>query len=176
MYKVTLLPFVAFLIALPGLAASTCDAALAANLKVYQVPAHLYMTESGGPNLGKIRNAETVYLNGTMYVMVNGRWRKSQISPKDLADAKKDTDQKVGPCTVVRDETVNGEAATLYKIHSQSTDATVDTELWISKSKGLPLKQVNDINVGGAFGKSHNEIRYEYSNVTAPAVVDSPRK
>jgi hypothetical protein len=176
MFRLTLLPYVAFLTALPGLAASACDVALAANLKVYQVPVHLYMTESGGPNSGKTKNAETVYLDGSIYVMVNGRWRKSPVSPKDMAEAKKDTDQKVGPCTVVRDETVTGEAATLYKIHSQSDDASVDSEIWISKSKGLPLKQVNDMDVGGAFGRTHTEIRYEYSNVKAPAISDSPRK
>ncbi len=175
MFRITLLPFVAVLTSLPGIASSACDVALAASLKVYQVPVHLYMTESGGPT-GKTRSAETVYLNNTTYVMVNNRWRKSSVSPKDLADAKRDTDQKVGPCTVVRDETVNGEAATLYKIHSQSKDAGVDTEIWISKAKGMPLKQVNDVDVGGTFSKTHSEIRYEYSNVTAPAVSDLPRR
>ncbi len=176
MLRVSLLAFVACSTALPGLAASPCDLVLAASRKVYQVPVHLYMTESGGANAGKTKNAESVYLNGIAYVMVSGRWRKSPISPKDLAEAKQDTDQKVGPCTAVGDEAVKGEPSTLYKVHSQSEDVKVDTEIWISKSKGLPLKQVSDVDVGGALGKTHTEIRYEYSNVAAPAIVDSPRK
>ena len=175
MFRVTVLSFLALLTALPGFAGSACDAAVAAEVKVYQFPVHIYMTESGGSNSGKTRNAETVYLNGAIYVMVNGRWRKSFISPKDMAAAKKDTDQKIGPCTVVRDEAVNGEAATLYRIHSQSDAGAIDTDVWISKTRGLPLKQINSVDVGGALGKTHTEIRYEYSNVTAPAVSDSPR-
>jgi hypothetical protein len=161
------LSLVVLLSALPASAATGCDAVLAAIHKVYQVPAHLYMTETGA----RTRNAETIYLNGTTFIMVNGHWRKSTVSPKDLLDAKKESDQKIGTCTAVRDEAVNGEAATLYKNHSQTPDDSVDTQIWVSKSRGLPLKQINDIDVGGGIrGKSRTEIRYEYTNVTAPAV------
>ena len=161
------LSLVVLLSALPASAAAGCDAVLAAIYKVYQVPAHLYMTETGA----RTRNAETVYLNGTTFVMVNGRWRKSPVSTKELMDAKKESDQNLGTCTAVRDEAVNGEAATLYKNHSQTSNDSVDTQIWISKSRGLPLKQINDIDVGGGVrGKSRTEVRYEYTNVTAPAV------
>ena len=69
------------------------------------------------------------------------------------------------------------EAATLYKVHNQTANDTVDTQIWISKSRGLPLKGIYDIDVGGgARGKSHTEIRYEYTNVTAPAVTEPRRK
>jgi hypothetical protein len=41
----------------------------------------------------------------------------------------------------------------------------------------LPLKAINDLDVGGgALGKSHTEIRYEYTNVTAPAITELRRK
>ena len=72
---------------------------------------------------------------------------------------------------------VGVEPATLYKVHTQTPDDTVDTQIWISKLRGLPLKQISDIDVGaGARGKSHTEIRYEYSGVRAPAVVETTRK
>ena len=58
-------------------------------MKVLQVPAHLYMTETAGFNGGKTRNAETIYLNGATFVMVGGTWRKSTVSPQDLADGEK---------------------------------------------------------------------------------------
>ena len=178
MNRLTLLPIAALLTAaLPVRAASGCDAVIAATVKVLQVAAHLYMTETAGFNEGKTRNAETIYLNGVTFVMVSGQWRKSTISPKDLAEGKKASQQKAGVCEIVRDEAVSGEPATFYKVHNQTPDGTLDTQIWISKSRGLPLKQINDVDVGGgAPGRSHTEIRYEYTNVTAPAVIEPQRK
>ena len=75
--------------------------------------------------------------------------------------------------SIVRDEAVSGEPATLYKVHNQTPDGTLDTQIWISKSRGLALKQINDLDVGGgARGKSHTETRYEYTNVTASPVTE----
>jgi len=176
MNKLALLPIAALLTAdLPVRAADGCDAVKAAAIKVLQVPSHLYMTETAGSNGSKTRNAETIYLNDVTYVMVNNRWRKSHISPKELAEMKKESDQK-GVCSALRDEAVSGEPATLYKAHSQTPNDTVDTQIWISKLRGLPLKQINDIDVGGVRGKSHTEIRYEYTNVAAPAVAEPQHK
>jgi hypothetical protein len=173
-----MLPVAALLIASsPVRAASTCDAVVKAMLKVLQVPAHLYMTETAGFRGGKTRVLETIYFNNAMYVRVNGPWIKSPISNTELTEAKDKLDPKTSQCSVVRDEAVNGEPATLYQAHTQTPDDKVDTEVWISKSKGLPLKQISEIDVGGgASGKSHTEIRYEYTNVTAPAVTEPRRK
>ena len=178
MNKLLCLPVAALLSAAPPLsAASVCDTVIAATMKVLQVPAHLYMTQTANLNGGKTRNAETVYLNGVTYNKLDHGWLKSPVSTKDLADMKKDSEQKIGACSVVRDEAVGGEPATLYKVHSQTPDDTVDSQIWVSKVRGLPLKQVDEIDVGGgARGKSHVEIRYEYTNVTAPAVTGSTRK
>ena len=177
MNKSTLLPILAITIALPVRAASGCEAVIAADLKVLQVPSHLYMTQTEGLHGSPTRNAETIYLNDVMYVMVQGLWRKSPISIQELAAGKKQSQQKVSSCSVVRDEAVNGEPATVYKVHSQTADDTVDTQIWISKGRALPLKAINDIDVGGgAGGRSHTEIRYEYANVAAPAVSEPRRK
>lgn len=177
MNKLLCLP-IAFLLsaALPLSAASVCDALIAATMKVLQVPSHLYMTQTSDIDGGKAKNAETIYLNDVTYVKVDRDWRKSTVSTKDLREMKKDSDQKLGTCSAVRDEAVGGEPATLYKVHSQTPEDTVDTQIWVSKLRGLPLKQINDLDVGGARGKSHTEIRYEYTNVTAPAVTESRRK
>jgi len=72
---------------------------------------------------------------------------------------------------MVRDESVNGEPATLYSGHDQLPDAKVDSQVWISKARGLPLKMEMDMDTGGAAGKSHRTVRYEYSNVQPPAGV-----
>jgi hypothetical protein len=47
----------------------------------------------------------------------------------------------------------------------------LDTTVWISKSKGLPLRADIDIDVGGSMGKSHKSIRFDYVNVHPPAGV-----
>jgi len=173
MNKLLCLPIAIFLTAaLPVRGASACDAVVAAVIKVFQVPTHMYMAETGG----RTRNAETIYLNGATYVRVGGPWRKSQIPPKTLAESKKESEDKMGTCSVVRDEIVGGEPATLYKVHNQSEDA-VDAQIWVSKLRGLPLKQSYDLDLGvGPRGVSHTEIRYEYTNVIAPAVTESTRK
>jgi hypothetical protein len=178
MRKLAILPVAALLTAaVPVNAATGCDAVTSATLKVFQGPAHLYTTRTAGVNGGKARNSETIYLNGATFVMANGRWQKSPVTARDMLEAKKENEQKAGTCARVRDEAVSGEAATLYKIHNQTPDETVDTEIWISKSSGLPLKAINDLDVGGgALGKSHTEIRYEYTNVTAPAITEPRRK
>ncbi len=54
MHKLAVFPLAALLAgALPACAASGCDAVIAAALKVLQVPAHLYMTETAGFNGAK---------------------------------------------------------------------------------------------------------------------------
>jgi hypothetical protein len=160
----------------PVRAASSCDAVVKAIQKVFQVPAHLYMTETAGFRGGKTRLAESVYINNAMYVMVNGRWIKSPLSNKELLESQDKLDP-IDQCSVVRDEAMNGEAATLYQAHKQTPDEKIDTQVWISKSRGLPVKQISDIDVGGgATGKSHTEIRYEYANVTVPAVIEPRRR
>lgn len=177
MNKLFFLPVVALLTAaIPVRATSVCDTVIAATMKVLQVPSHLYMTQTAGFIGGKTKNAETIYLNGITYVKVDRDWQKSPVSTKDLADMKKDSDQKLGTCTVVGNEALGGEPATLYKVHYQTPEDTIDTQIWISKLRGLPLKQIDDMDVGGARGKSHTEVRYEFSNVTAPAVTESRHK
>ncbi len=174
MKKIALLPIAALVMATAPLGASAaCDAVIAAVHKVYQVPTHMYMTET----TGRGRSYETIYLNGAVYIKSKGAWQKSSVTVQDLQNGKETAVKPGDTCTQVRDEAVNGEAATLYKAHHQTPDDTVDTQMWISKSRGLPLKQINDIDVGsGPGGKSHSEIRYEYTNVTAPAVSEPRRK
>ncbi len=43
-------------------------------------------------------------------------------------------------CQYLRDESVNGEAASVYKVHSESEVAKIAFTIWISKSKALPLR------------------------------------
>ena len=166
MNKCSLLSIAALLVAtFPVRAASACDAVVAASTKVLQVPAHLYITETGD----KTRNSEMIYIDGVSYIRIEGQWRKSAFPLKTPAEQKKESEEKIGTCTEIRDEAVDGEPATLYKVRNKSEDAG-DAQIWVSKLRGLLLKQGYD------GGRGHTEIRYEYTNVSAPAVPGSTRK
>ncbi len=153
---------------------STCKYLADANAKIYTIPTHLYQTETAAYTGGKPRNSELIYLNNKTYVQVNGKWRVSPVTQKDMEDLRKKTEAESLvniTCRVVRDEAVKGEAATLYSSHQQTPDETTDSQIWISKARGVPLKLEMDMNVGGGAGKSHRSMSYEYTNVQAPAGV-----
>ena len=164
------------LIAASGLAAdSTCKMLADANAKIYAIPAHIYSTETAAHTGGKPRSSELIYFNNTTYIQINGKWTISPATPKRMADMHKDAENKHpnATCRAVRDELVNGEAATLYSMHEDTADAKVDSQIWISKSRGLPVKFETDMDAGGAGGKTHRAMRYEYTNVQAPAGAQS---
>ena len=150
---------------------STCKYLAGANAKIYSIPAHLYQTDSGAG--GKTQTSELIYFNNKTYLETAGKWRVSPMSPAKMAEIRKETeDQEIQTmtCRVVRDEVVNGEVATLYSGHQQTPDVKRDSQIWISKSRGVPLKLEMDMD-GGGKGKNHRSIRYEYANVRAPAGV-----
>jgi outer membrane lipoprotein-sorting protein len=68
-------------------------------------------------------------------------------------------------CRYLRDEAVNGEAAAVYSQHIENEDTVSDGTVWISKSRGLPLRV--ETNVEGTLRST----RYEYGNVQVPAGV-----
>jgi hypothetical protein len=67
-------------------------------------------------------------------------------------------------CRYLNDELINGEITAVYSVHEVSPKATSDSKTWISKSKGLPLRSVTDLDAG----KNHISTRYEYGNVRPP--------
>ena len=71
-------------------------------------------------------------------------------------------------CKYLRDEPVSGQMAAVYSAHDVTPQGAVDSQMWISKAKGLPLRQDMDIDVGGAAGKSHTSSRFEYGDVKPP--------
>ena len=147
----------------------------AVTIKPFTIPTHIYSTETASYTGGKPRNSETIYLIDKTYVQVNGRWRVSPVTPKMLLEDTKAAQaapdiQSHSTCRLVRDEVINGEAATLYSEHTETQDGKSDSQVWISKSRGLPLKMEINKDMGGG-GKSHWVSRFEYTNVQAPAGV-----
>jgi outer membrane lipoprotein-sorting protein len=137
-----------------------CKAYFDASDKLYTIPVHSYITHTVAK-----RNAEMIRLNGDSYFLIQGKWTKSSFNQQAIHEQELENrkNNKVS-CQHVRDESVNGEAAAVYSTHSESEDATANGTAWISKSRGLLLRQ--EIDLEGDRISS----RYEYSNVTAPKV------
>jgi hypothetical protein len=146
-----------------------CQPTTDAMKKYAAVPSHLYITTIAQYNGGKPESSEMITVGGVTYVGSDGKWIRSKFTPQDVMNDQKDQEEQVkDTCRYLHDESVNGEAAAVYSVHSESPDDHINHQIWISKSKGLPLKQETDIDVGGAMGKSHKSLRYEYNNVHPP--------
>jgi len=165
--------FAAMCAAIPSPAANpACQAIRDAAQRTYDTPTHIYMSETSAFTGGKPRNTEMIYINNMSYILVDGKWSGSPVTAQYRQEMRevKEVDPSF-TCRQARDESVNGEPATLFIMHYHSEDATTDQQVWISKARGLPLKQDIDIGADGAPGKNHRSMRYEYTNVRAPAGV-----
>jgi hypothetical protein len=152
---------------------SICQTIVDASDKLYTTSFHMYMTQtSPGIENGKPINSEVVFVGGPRrYVLYDGKWTGSPFSTEDLKELEERNlkNAKNESCRYLRDEPVNGESAALYTEHGQSEHGKDDSQIWISKGKGLILRMETDLDTGGgANGKSHLSVRYEYGNVQAP--------
>jgi len=168
----TLLTAVSF-VSLPAQGADgACQAVSDVGRKVLTTPTHIYTTRTAAFLFGgKPSTSETIYAGGAIYVRVYDHWTRSTITPQDILQQKKDNQNNSKmTCRYLREESVNGEAAAVYSTHTETEDDKVDVQVWISKSKGLPLREELDTDVGGKLGKSHSSMRYEYGNVEPPRI------
>jgi hypothetical protein len=152
----------------------SCKALYDALTKVVVVPVHIYTTTVAGYNKNVPTSSEMIYSggrDGAIYVMTAGKWTRTKMTGADMMSKQEENRRTAkDTCHVVREEAVNGEATTVYSSHSDTEVGKVDSTVWISKSKGLPLKEDINIDVGGTAGMSHMSMRFEYVNVKPPAV------
>jgi hypothetical protein len=148
---------------------AACQPMFDSATKIFSVPTHSYSTKTL-PG-GKSRVAEAIYINGAIYILMDGKWIHSKATPQDIIQQEQENIRNAKTsCHHVRDESVNGEAAALYAAESENEGIKSAAQTWISKSKGLPLRTEEDIDTGDK-DKQHISIRYEYSNVHPPAGV-----
>ena len=150
-------------------AAESCQPVFDSLMKVTTTPSHSYMTHTA-PFLrgGKPQSSETIYLDGKMYFNVDGKWTKGDVNPEDVEKEKEARAHSNATCQLVRTESVNGEVAAVYSLHSESPGHKEDEQVWISKNKGLLLRFEQDVDLGGKVGKEHRSARFEYGNVRPP--------
>ncbi len=149
-----------------------CKVLYDAEDKLLVTPNHSFHKRTDDSTHGKVDVSEGIFANGTLYVQIRGQWRKSPLTIDDLRKQEIENRKNVRnlSCKFLREETVDGTSARVFQAHYETEDDKSDATMWIAKSSGLPLKQEQDLDVGGMGGKSHMSLRYEYSNVSAPAV------
>jgi hypothetical protein len=148
--------------AAPLAAQGDCKPILDASSKVFNTPTHMYVTGKTG---GLTVTAEMIYTAGAVYMKINGKWSPGGTT-KDMEQlSQKKPQNSNATCRYLKDELVNGEMAAVYSLNDKGL---VDSQIWISKAKGLPLRQEDDIDLGAGKGKSHNSTRYEYGNIKPP--------
>ena len=162
--------FAAAISAAPAFAQATvpaeCQPMMAAGEKQFTVPSHAVMTTTGmGP---APMTSEVVNIEGTTYVKVMDHWMKSPMSSADLAKQAK-AKMSVGKtsCTQQADESVGGVAANVYSSHTDTEHGGTDSQVWVAKSTGLPLRSEIEMTMSGG-KKSHVSVKYDYENVKVP--------
>ncbi|SPF45357.1 exported hypothetical protein [Candidatus Sulfopaludibacter sp. SbA4] len=149
----------------PLAAQGDCKVILDAEDKVLNTPTHTYSTMNMG---GRTMNIETIYAAGAVYTKYDGKW-SSGGTTKDIEElTQKNRQTAKATCSHLKDELVDGEMTGVYSSHEDSPKGKIDSQIWISKAKGLPLRQDIDIDVGGSRGKSHSSMRFEYGNIKPP--------
>jgi hypothetical protein len=139
--------------------------------KVFDVDHHVYSTQTGKSiDGGKPRVSETIMVGSNRYLNYKGKWMKS---PLDKEEGRKLTQENrknnKSTCHYLRDELVGAEAAQVYSMRTDVDGSINDHTIWISKSRGMYLRQESDISVNGTDSdKFHISMRYEYTNVHAP--------
>jgi hypothetical protein len=148
----------------PVAAQGTCQLVFDAMSKIFDTPYHSYLTTNMG---GTTLTSESIYAAGAIYAKVDGKWSRSPITMQELkeTDPNNRQDQKnrqnEATCRYLHDEPVNGEMAAVYSMHSESPKS--DAQVWISKAKGLPLREEADLG-----DKNHVSTRFEYGNIKPP--------
>jgi hypothetical protein len=141
-----------------------CKPVFDANARQKSVPTHIYLT---APEVG-----EQIYAANAIYILRKGTWKRSPMTPQQMVQQEEENirDATSYTCRHLSDESINGEAAALYAAESTNAGVTFKGQVWISRTRGLPLKMEGDTTADGGAG-IHMSARYEYGNVQAPAGV-----
>jgi hypothetical protein len=129
--------------------------------KVHNTPTHVYTTTKIN---GQSFSSEIIYAAGSMYVKTNGKWI-SGGSIKDVEQSEQQMQHNANSkdtCSQLKEESINGEVASVYNSHSETPKGTIDLQFWVSKANGKLLRQ--DTTGNGVLMSS----RYEYSGVKPP--------
>lgn len=151
-----------------ALAADSCQPVFDAIQKLVTTPSHSYTTSTAAKG-GSPQTGETIMTRGKKYIRANGKWMDPRVTTAEVLDQEKENEKSgKSTCQFLRSESVNGDRASLYHMQRESGNFKENSQIWISKSTGLPLREEQDMDYGGAIGKRHNSGRFEYGNIQPP--------
>jgi hypothetical protein len=155
----------------------------AATQKAWGIPSHSFRSQTEGSKV--VSTSEMINADNKSYIkldkvdlgpmkLADEGWSVSRVSPQEslkmiqesFRDAAKET--KNYQCAHVRDETIDGVAASVYAEHAENDDVKSDAQTWISKSQGLLVKQVMTVD------DTTVTTRYVYTGVQAPSNAKGP--
>ncbi len=165
----TLIAAVAAVLALPAPARAQdartgpCKPVFDAMLKQMTTSNHVVSTRNG-------TTSESISVADVIYVKMNGQWRKSPASMKDMIAQQQENMRDVtsASCTPLPDEVVDGQPSAVYQAHYEQKDlGASDAKIWIAKATGLPIRMDASLQAGEKVSVS---TRFEYDHITAPVV------
>jgi hypothetical protein len=140
---------------------SASDAAIA-QAKVPHAVTHM-MTRAGKPP----EQIEMVFKDDKAYTQMHGAWQTIPFSAQqqiDSINASREHSEKTShTCEKLTGQTVNGEASSLYVVHTNANGKISDARVWISDTSGLPLK--SEIHLDG--GTTITD-EFRYGDIQAP--------
>ena len=151
---------------------ASCKALLDAFAKQAVTPYHMSGTTTTPGTGGKPRASELISAGGQHYVMSEGHWVRSPMTPAQMAAQQQENIRTATAflCRRIRDESVGGQAAVVYSEHSENEGIKADAQVWIAKGSGLVLRSEMDMDPGDV-DQTHISTRYDYTNVQPPAGV-----
>jgi hypothetical protein len=147
--------------------AAACKAVLDSVIKQASVPVHQKITIENAAAPGRKIDSELIRTGDTLYMQIRGQWTKRPYDPAKAAEDARTAMQKAEhDCTRTGSESVGGQAADVYAVHSHGPEGDSQSKVWISSSSGLPLRQHTEMTAQGH--KMQHEATYDYANVKAP--------
>ena len=154
--------------AVPAHAADSCQPAFDALTKTATTPNHSYTTNTA-VNGSKPVEGETIFASGQKYIRARGKWMRIPVTSQDVLDQEKEKElHGKSTCQFLRQESVNGEAATLYSMHREYNEVKEDSQMWVSRGTGLLLRVEEDVDNRGNKVKDHRSTRFEYGDIRPP--------
>lgn len=161
-------PFITICLGASAYGTDACQPVFDALLKVPAVASHSYTTSTGAKG-GTPTEAETIFANGQKYIRARGKWMRLPVTSQDVVEQEKEKEEKgKSTCQLLRNESVNGEAAMLYAVHREYEEVKEDGQMWVSTGTGLLLRVEEDFDNRGNKAKEHRSTRFEYGNVRPP--------
>jgi len=149
-------------------AADTCQPVFDAIQKLVTTPSHSFTTSTTAKG-GTPQIAETIMVQNKKYIRANGKWMDTRITTQEVLEQEKDNEKNgKSSCQLVRRESVNGESASVYHLQRETENFKEDSQIWISTARGVPLREEQDIDMGGSISKRHNSAYFEYRNIQPP--------